>query len=165
MQNTNKLLKKQKGAISLYVLLAMLFFLMFMIGAYIIVSEKNKSQINTTTQLRSLYTVSDTELVNKYKSKFAKEAKDDDADDDEVDDEVDNEADDEEVDVIPLSNIQEISLIGSGIYFEKNGKIYHFTETSSYQLADDIIIDESYKPDTDEDYMKYIATLKAIKSR
>jgi hypothetical protein len=129
----NKLLKSQKGAISLYVMLSMLFFLMFMLGAYTIVSRKNQSQVKATTQLRSLYAVTDTELTNKYKSKFA------DADE-----------------VIPISNTTEITIIGTGNSFEKNGKIYKCDSTKSYQITNDIIIDRTIIPNTDTTYKDLI---------
>ena len=51
MQKKN--ISSQKGAISLFVMLSMLFFLMFMLGVYTIVSRRNQAQIQATTQLRT----------------------------------------------------------------------------------------------------------------
>ena len=91
-------LKSQKGAISLFVMLSMLFFLMFMLGAYTIVSRRNQAQIEATTQLRTIYSSSATDQTSKYNEKFAKTDE-----------------------VIPISNATEFSLIGTGNSFSKDG--------------------------------------------
>lgn len=111
-------LKSQKGAISLFVMLSMLFFLMFMLGAYTIVSRRNQAQIEATTQLRTIYSSSATDQTSKYNEKFAKTDE-----------------------VIPISNATEFSLIGTGNSFSKDGKIYTCEATKKYQLTNDIIID------------------------
>lgn len=111
-------IKNQNGAISLFVMLSMLFFLMFMLGAYTIVLKRNQVQIQTTTQLKSLYSSTATDQTSKYAGRFA-----------------------ESTEVIPISNAVEFSLIGTGNSFEQNGKIYTCGTDKKYQLTNDIIID------------------------
>lgn len=113
-----KKLSSQRGAISLFVMLSMLFFLMFMLGAYTIVSRRNQAQIQATTELRTIYSATAMDQSSKYNEKFV--------------------AEDE---VIPISNAKEFSLIGTGNTFSKNGKIYTCTSDRKYQLSNDIIID------------------------
>ena len=111
-----KKLSSQRGAISLFVMLSMLFFLMFMLGAYTIVSRRNQAQIQATTELRTIYSATAMDQSSKYNEKFV--------------------AEDE---VIPISNAKEFSLIGTGNTFSKNGKIYTCTSDRKYQLSNDII--------------------------
>lgn len=111
-------LKNQNGAISLFVMLSMLFFLMFMLGAYTIVNRRNQAQVQATTQLKSLYSSKTAQLSSEYKTKFA-----------------------ESDEVIPISNATEFSLIATGKSFEKDGKIYTCKTNGKYQLTNDIIID------------------------
>ena len=111
-------IKNQNGAISLFVMLSMLFFLMFMLGAYTIVLKRNQVQTQTTTQLKSLYSSTATDQTSKYAGRFA-----------------------ESTEVIPISNAVEFSLIGTGNSFEQNGKIYTCGTDKKYQLTNDIIID------------------------
>ena len=111
-------IKNQNGAISLFVMLSMLFFLMFMLGAYTIVLKRNQVQTQTTTQLKSLYSSTATDQTAKYTGRFA-----------------------ESTEVIPISNAVEFSLIGTGNSFEQNGKIYTCGTDKKYQLTNDIIID------------------------
>ena len=111
-------LKNQNGAISLFVMLSMLFFLMFMLGAYTIVNRRNQAQVQATTQLKSLYSSKTAQLSSEYKTNFA-----------------------ESDEVIPISNATEFSLIATGKSFEKDGKIYTCKTNGKYQLTNDIIID------------------------
>ncbi len=111
-------LKNQKGAISLFVMLSMMFFLMFMLGAYTIVNRRNQSQVQATTKLRSLYSSNASNLKEKYAAKFA--------------------SNDE---VIPISNYTELCLYGTGKSFERDGKIYTCDTGKQYQLTSDIVID------------------------
>ena len=48
-------MKNEKGAISLFVVLSMMFFLVFMIGAYTMVARKNQQQAETMSDLQSAY--------------------------------------------------------------------------------------------------------------
>ena len=116
MQKKN--ISSQKGAISLFVMLSMLFFLMFMLGVYTIVSRRNRAQIQATTQLRTIYSEAAMDQTSKYNEKFANSDE-----------------------VIPISNAKEFSMIGTGNNFWKNGKIYTCASDRKYQLSNDIIID------------------------
>ena len=50
-----KNIKNQKGAISLFVILAMLFFLAFILGAYSIASRRNSAQLETVRETAKIY--------------------------------------------------------------------------------------------------------------
>lgn len=48
-------MKNEKGAISLFVVLAMLFFLVFMVGSYTMISRRNQQQAESMAQLKNAY--------------------------------------------------------------------------------------------------------------
>ncbi len=50
-----KRLKNQKGAISVFVILAMLFFLAFMIGTYTITTRRNAAQLDAARETTKIY--------------------------------------------------------------------------------------------------------------
>lgn len=47
--------KNEKGSISLYVIVAMIFFLIFAVGAYIAISNSRVMQIKAQEQIREVY--------------------------------------------------------------------------------------------------------------
>ena len=59
----------QKGAISLYALLAVMFFMLFMLGAYKIISSKNNQQITSLQYVQKQYYVNDQALNTWYQVK------------------------------------------------------------------------------------------------
>lgn len=50
-----KILKNEKGSVTLFVLIAMLFFLMFMVGLYIMSANSESSQIAETARIKEIY--------------------------------------------------------------------------------------------------------------
>lgn len=117
-----KNIKNQKGAISVFVVLAMTFFLVFVLGAYTIASRRSQIQTMTLTELQGAYKENADELVTaRYASKS---------------------------EVIPVYNLEQFKLIGSNEYVEVDGKIYKYganeensNDNYSYILKGNIIID------------------------
>lgn len=112
-----KKFKSQKGAISLFALLSVFFFIAFMMGAYRIVSAQNSTQIDSIETIQERYTVTTAQAKILYDNKNGTN------------------------DVIPISTAKEFALIGTNNAFEKNGKIYTCSVGSKYYLTNDIIID------------------------
>lgn len=52
-----KKVKNQKGAISLFVILAMLFFLAFMIGVYTVTTRRNSAQLDAARETAKIYSI------------------------------------------------------------------------------------------------------------
>ena len=56
-RNNNRHLnyKKEKGAISLFVVLSMLFFIVFVVGSYTMISRKSQQQAESNAELKNTY--------------------------------------------------------------------------------------------------------------
>lgn len=108
-------LKDSKGVVSVFAMLAMLFFLLFIIGAYIGVSRLNKMQKE-----------SDKELLKLYSSNVDPQA-------------VYNEMIADVDEVIPVYEYEDLP---TRLFKFKaiNGKVYFLTPQSAYELKTDIIV-------------------------
>lgn len=114
-------IKNQNGAISIFVFLSMTFFLVFVLGAYSIVSTRMQTQTMSVTELQSIYKKDSKEIgATRYASAS---------------------------EIIPVYNAEQFILIGSNEYIEIDGKIYKFganvdsSTNYSYLLKGNIIID------------------------
>ena len=123
-----KRFKSQKGAISLFALLSVMFFLAFMIGAYRIVSSNNVQQIISIADIQKRYALTKEEAIGKYNGKIAAST-----------------------DAIPIRNFDQFKLVyaiekyyTSPVPIENsfvdNGIVYKCTKDSNYYLAEDINI-------------------------
>ena len=54
-KKSKTILSNEKGAISLFVVLAMMFFLVFMVGAYTTVARRNQQQAASMSDLQATY--------------------------------------------------------------------------------------------------------------
>ena len=108
-------LKDSKGVVSVFAMLAMLFFLLFIIGAYIGVSRSNKMQKKTTKELLELYSAS-TDPQAVYNDMIS---------------DVDQ--------VIPVYEYDDLPT-NRARFKAINGKVYYLTPKSSYELKSDIIL-------------------------
>lgn len=134
--------KNQKGAISLFVLLSMLFFLAFMIGTFSLVSRKNATQMQALKETQEIYKSGANGAVI-YDSILSPEDT-----------------------VIPiatkeqLAKVIEITSNDSSAKYMINGKMYTYTKDANYILQNDIILDLKEEVDgknniTIYDYMLY----------
>ena len=94
--------KSSNGAISVFVLMSMLFFLFCMIGVFSIVSKKAQTQTQSIVELKDKY-YEESEENQVYQNKFAN--------DDEV---------------IPIYTKEQLDEIGTDTEIEIDGKIYNF---------------------------------------
>lgn len=111
-----KKLKNEKGSITIYVIITMLFFSVFIMSIYIINSRKFATQLEANADVKSIYEKDGAEKT--YVSHFA--------------------ADDEE---IPIYTREQLLSIGSEdrIYVAQEKKIYKFTkEPDKYVLKNNI---------------------------
>lgn len=110
-----KKLKSQTGVISLFVLVAMLFLLIFVFSFYQIVINKKKTQDTKNIELKQMYSKT-TEEVDEFLY----------AEDDEI---------------IPIYNINELNIVGTGEYIEIKNKIYRCGSSNSYKINNNIFVD------------------------
>lgn len=120
-------IKSQKGAISLFVILSMLFFLAFMLGVFSITSRRNAAQLEAVRETAKIY-ASGIDANTIYDSMLATTSGT----------------------AIPITNIEqlkEVKKLQEGTNttattnYTINGKLYSYKKGSSYYLANDIILD------------------------
>ena len=107
-------IKNQKGAITLVVLISILFFTTFLTSTYIILSNKAQTQIEITKQIKNKYKQEDPKQT--YNKFFGEE-------------------------IIPIYNVEQLLNIGSGKNIpinETGGKIFKFSNTATYTLMNNI---------------------------
>lgn len=121
--------KSQKGAITLIVLVTMLFLIAFLMSMYIRISNKAQTSAETTEEIAKKYN-NIGEANDIYNSYFANS------------------------DVIPIYTVEQLKKIGSGEKIEVNGKIYTFTTNGYYTLMNDLDLGGYY----DEENETWIGT-------
>ncbi len=108
--------KNQKGAISMFVLMAMLFFLVTVVGIYTIGSKRAQTQ---------------TESVQLVKEKYYTEGEENTIFEQRVSNSTTN---------IPIYTKEQLWSMGSGKEVEIEGVIYHFAASATYELKNDIVV-------------------------
>ena len=123
-----KLLKKDKGAITIYVMLSVVFFAIFVIGIYILANRKLQMQYEAIKMASNAYN-----------------------DVQEADPRIDDE-------YIPIYNEEQLNLVGtdSEYYVYQKGENIKYTNGGMYTLEDNIKINKVFKTkqetENDEDY-------------
>jgi hypothetical protein len=115
-----KKLKSQNGVITMVTLISMLFLVSFLMSSYVIVANKVKTQKEIVKETEKIYkpTYTMEEIYNSY---FSADS------------------------VIPIYTVEQLLLIGQGNkQVDINGKIYTFTNSSSYALKNNLKIDSNY---------------------
>lgn len=134
--------KSEKGIISLFVLLAMLFLLVFVFGMYSMTLNRKRNEEFKNMELEKIYASNFNEVEN-YTY-----AQDD--------------------DIVPIYNIRELDSLGTGEYIQIKDKVYKCSRGKSYELKQNIIVD--IKEDLDSayigfnDYKLYLPTYYIDKS-
>lgn len=110
-----KRIKSEKGAITIIVLVSMLFFVAFLISTYVVVANKVQSQKEAIEETKRIYEPKQT-MAEVYNSYFGNDA------------------------VIPIYNVEQLLAVGSGRNINVNGKIYTFSNTAqtAYVLMNDL---------------------------
>ena len=142
-------IKNQNGAISLFVLISMMFFLTFMLGAFTLVNRRNASQVESLSQLQKIYS-SKPQADDIYDAMFA-----------------------DDNSVIPITNLEllkkakEVNDNNTTYNCFVDGKIYTYKKGAIYALKNDITItlDEyTDKQDLiDNEYIDYVVNLSRYK--
>lgn len=120
-----KNIKNENGAISLFVLLSMMFFLFFMLGAFTLVNRRNAAQVEALKQTQKIYE-SGPSAGDKYDAIFASSSTSS---------------------VVPITNIEQLINVektfrnNTTIKYLIDGKVYTYTKGATYVLQDDIILD------------------------
>lgn len=133
-------LKSENGVISVFAMLAMMFFLLFIIGSYTAISRSNKTQKEINLELKNLYT-SDINPIEVYNDFFASEDS-----------------------IIPLEKLENYE---SFDFFVYNNKIYECVnraadENNGYALLSAIICDLDEEDDIDFGEYKYALSDKLV---
>lgn len=123
----NKKIKSQKGIISVFAMMAMLFFLLFILGAYMAISRNNRTQKESNREILEIYS-SDINPQDIYDEMVANDS-----------------------DVIPLYTYDQVNSIGSNNFFAIDGKIYCFKSanlsysTINYEVKTNLsLLENSY---------------------
>ena len=111
--------KSSNGAISVFVLMSMLFFLICMIGVFSIISKKAQTQTESIGDLKDEY-YEEGEENRVYQNRFANYD-----------------------DVIPIYTKEQVLAIGTDAEIEIEGMIYSFSPENQYELKNNIIFDIS----------------------
>lgn len=129
-------MKNEKGVISLYVLFGMLFLLVFVLNFYTWIRNKLQLEEYKNLEIKEIYSKN-----------------------------IDFLEDQEFVpnnELIPIYNIKQIDVVGTGSYLKINNKIYQCGIGMSYVLKNDIIVDINedlmYKKVGFNDYKLYLST-------
>lgn len=108
-------MKNDKGLISVFVLLSMLFLLIFVFTIYEIIDNRYKNDEYKNDELSKIYSKNMNEIHNSLYSR--------------------------EDEIIPIYNLDEFNNIGSGRYMQIKDKIYNCNRSKTYLLKENIIID------------------------
>ena len=111
-----KSLKNDKGAITIIVLVSVLFMVAFLISSYVIVANKVKAQKEITEEIKRIYEDDRTmeEIYNSY---------------------IDEDG------IIPIYTVEQLLAIGTGEKLNVNGKIYTFSNDAVYLLNNNLEFD------------------------
>jgi len=107
-------MRNQKGVISLFVLFAMLFLLIICLSMYLGIRNKFQMQKYEELELQEIYSIVDTSEGIEYVS---------------IDE------------IIPIYNINQLNVAGTGSFLKVNNKIYECGRGMSYVLKNNIIVD------------------------
>ncbi len=108
--------ESQKGAISVFVMFVMMFFLVTIMGIYMIASKKAQTQTESIGLTQDLYYISNEE-AEIYNEKLAPNTE-----------------------IIPVYTKEQLWAIGSNQAIEIEGKVYQFGEEAKYALKNDIVL-------------------------
>ena len=115
--------KSQKGAITLVVLVAMLFLTAFLMSMYIGIANKAKTSAETTKQIQEKYNnIEEAKAI--YDSYFV------------------------DAEVIPIYTKEQLKKIGLGEQVTVNGKIYTFSPNAYYTIQNDLDLGGYYNETT-----------------
>lgn len=114
-KKSKTILSNEKGAISLFVVLAMMFFLVFMVGAYTTVARRNQQQAASMSDLQATYK---TDGVAQYDDLMGVEDL-----------------------IVPITSAEDLFDIGSGKRKNIGSVDYVFSQDANYQLMNNIEID------------------------
>lgn len=126
--NNIKNIKNEKGAITILVLVSVLFFVSFLVSGYMIVSNKIKGQKEIIEQTKKIYASESAE--DAYNSFFASG------------------------ELVPIYTVEQLKKIYSNENIqinEENGKIYTFSDKSVYVLKNALEINTKQEIGTDEE--------------
>lgn len=127
-----KELRSQKGAISVFVMVAMVFFLVTIMGIYMVSSKRAQTQTQSVGVAQGQY-YEEGEETEKYNERI-------------------NTSDE----VIPIYTKEQLWSVGSGNAVEIEGTVYEFLSSASYKLQNDIVINLSEYNNIDIDTIKNV---------
>ncbi len=108
-----KKLKNENGAITILVVVSVLFMVSFLISSYTIIANKVQAQKEMITETKKIYE-NNSNMEETYNSYFNNE------------------------NIIPIYNAEQLVRIGSGETYEIDGKYYTFSKDATYIFMNDI---------------------------
>ena len=115
-------LVKEKGSASLFVLIAILFFIMFLISMYGYVTNSEATQLEQISKIKDIYE-KDVNNVDEIYDKLIAESN-----------------------IIPIYNVEQLKLLASGQEVVIGEKTYILSNTANYRLMDNIEINFNELP-------------------
>lgn len=116
-------LKSEKGAITLVVLIGMLFLAAFLMSVYIQIANRAQSSAETTKQIEDRYNnLNEANII--YDSYFA------------------------DTDIIPIYTKEQLAKVGSGEQILINSKVYTFSKDGYYTIQNDLNLGGTYDETT-----------------
>ena len=112
-------MRKNKGSITLYVLIAMMFFIMALIGTFMVIANRNKTEQEMSKQIRDTYAQGDGDAISQ--SYMGGE-------------------------IAPIYNSNQLQYLISNQFLpidDEGGKIYKFSSDTEYILKNNIIVNEN----------------------
>ena len=105
--------ENEKGIISLVILFTMLFLLVFCLSAYFLIRNRLQVQDYKNAEIQEIYSkdVEDISIKNSN------------------------------TEIIPISNIEQLNVAGTGNYLKIGNSVYECTSSMTYLLKDNIIVD------------------------
>ena len=120
-------LKSEKGSITLFVIVSVMLIISFLISTHLILANKVKNQKEIIAQTRKIYE-SDKSADEIYNEFFSKDG------------------------INPIYTVEQLLAVGSGENILVNGKMYKFSDDTSYVLMNDLIFDvDNYEEFLGED--------------
>lgn len=112
-------MKSERGAITLVTLATVVFILAFLLSSYVIIMNRLQAQAEIKRETGNIYSEGIENIEEVYQSFFAGETE-----------------------IVPVTNAEQLLSIGTGKQMAVNGKIYEYLPDKTYELKNDIEVNE-----------------------
>lgn len=118
-EREGKPMKSERGAITLVTLATVVFILAFLLSSYVIIMNRLQAQAEIKREIGNVYSNGIENIEEVYQSFFARGTE-----------------------IVPVTNAEQLLSIGTGRKMAINGKIYEYSPEKTYELKNDIEVNE-----------------------